>query len=111
MLALLWIPGTLFAQGLYVSPNGSDITGDGSSTMPFKTLQKAINTCDLSTTWTIVLLDGTYEYSDTIKINTSLNNVESISAYNTKKAIIKNTIIKASIANANSNIFFLTPYT
>lgn len=50
----------LFASTYYVSPNGSDTTGNGTSTAPWRTLTKAFSQ---GGGHTYILKDGTYNYS------------------------------------------------
>jgi predicted outer membrane repeat protein len=49
---------TVLLNDAYVSPTGSDITGDGTTTSPYATIQKALN--NLVTGGTIHLASGTY---------------------------------------------------
>lgn len=50
---------------VYVSPNGSDETGNGTQENPWKTIQKAVNECPPTGTknaiWFICLANGVYE--------------------------------------------------
>lgn len=62
--------GSLFNDTtFYVATTGSDTTGDGSSSNPFRTIQRAVNTLpqDLgSWTATIIIANGTYPETVTI---------------------------------------------
>ncbi|HEY9124282.1 MAG TPA: hypothetical protein VIO15_08070, partial [Bacteroidales bacterium] len=106
MLALLWVPGTLFAQIVYISPSGSDLTGNGSYEMPFKTLQKALDNCNNNISWNIYLFDGTYDF-DTTTISIASQSINSISAINTNGATIKNSKLIFDFAQTNQYTSFI----
>ncbi|HOT15034.1 MAG TPA: hypothetical protein PK252_09765, partial [Bacteroidales bacterium] len=107
MLALLWVPGTLFAQIVYISPSGSDLTGNGSYDMPFKTLQKALDNCNNNIiSWNIYLFDGTYDF-DTTTISIASQSINSISAINTNGATIKNSKLIFDFAQTNQYTSFI----
>lgn len=57
-------------DSIYVSVNGSDTTGDGSSDNPYATIQMGVDSCQSGGTLTI--LDGTYNINTPISINKTL---------------------------------------
>ena len=64
---------------IYVSPNGNDTTGTGSSQLPFATIGRAITkraTLSTSTECSIILSSGTYTESPTLVRNTYLVGVQ-----------------------------------
>lgn len=96
------IVGTL--QGdvtYYVSPSGSDSTGDGTSTKPFKTIQRALGVIpsDLGRyTVTIYIADGTYDES--IAINGYHGGVLNIMSQSSPEAL--NTVCKIRKMNVTN---------
>jgi hypothetical protein len=77
-----------FEHGYYVSPTGSDTTGNGSDTAPWRTFAKALGV--LKAGDALVLMDGTYKESLTLP--TTLNGTETsrivIGAQHDGKALI-----------------------
>jgi hypothetical protein len=60
-----------FSGIIYIDPNGSDLTGNGTQTKPFRTIKKAVSMVTLDNT-AIVLNEGTYnERVNSYKNNTS----------------------------------------
>ena len=50
----------LYAEAIFVSPNGDDLTGDGSANAPFQTLIKGLEELALNGVDTLVMAGGTY---------------------------------------------------
>jgi hypothetical protein len=60
-----------FSGIIYIDPNGSDLTGNGTQTKPFRTIKKAVSMVTLDNT-AIVLNEGTYnERLSSYKNNTN----------------------------------------
>ncbi|MCX7985141.1 MAG: right-handed parallel beta-helix repeat-containing protein [Bacteroidetes bacterium] len=58
----------LTAQAIYIAPDGNDVTGDGSITNPFFSLQKAVDI--VKPGGTIYMRGGVYRYTSRVNIKT-----------------------------------------
>jgi hypothetical protein len=72
ILALFLSQSSVFATDFYLSPTGNDTSGDGTSSAPWKSLNKARDHVRTITTLTesvnIILKDGTYELANTLDL-------------------------------------------
>jgi hypothetical protein len=59
LLSIFTASMMLNAANIYVSPTGSDLTGDGSKTLPVKTFSKAVGAAKVGVD-TIFIAAGTY---------------------------------------------------
>ena len=73
---------------LYISPNGDDISGNGTLSQPFFSLSKAVTTVNSSDT--IYMRGGTYDYTATVLIdkNGSASSGFAVVAYQTEKPVL-----------------------
>lgn len=74
-------------EGIIISPNGDDQTGDGSASKPFKTLEKARDALRTTGEDTVWLRAGTYERSGTFTLD-SRDSGTTWSAYPGEEAMI-----------------------
>jgi hypothetical protein len=65
---LFWLAGNADAQTIFVASNGNDVSGNGSSSSPFATIQKAVDTAPTSNS-TVVILPGNYSGSGNYNVN------------------------------------------
>lgn len=81
-ICLLFLVTAAYSQTYYVTPAGNDVTGNGSSANPWKTVSKATS---IVTTGTINVLPGTYTESGTLNLKAGV----SIEGSNKTTTIIK----------------------
>lgn len=101
-LFLIGIGSTsLLAQDYYVSPDGSDIAGDGSSGNPWRTIQHAINQVPAGAT--IYIMDdgveGNDDYVENIDITKSLKILPSI---------FNSTVPRIKASNPSDHVFYVS---
>ena len=91
---------TATQTSIYVSPNGNDNKGTGTTNNPYKTIQKAINQAKNNNK--IILKDGTYTLNNDARI--TINKNINITSNN------KNNVIIQAKANKN-DLFAISPQT
>lgn len=77
------LPDTSSKRAIYISTNGNDMTGNGSISAPFASIEKA---CEFITaspeyigSWEVILREGRYNIENTIELNPkSLNSYSSV---------------------------------
>ena len=70
----IWVPGNFPEPkrgGIYASPEGCDIRGDGTKNKPFLSLKKAVIYAKNKKNSTIILREGSYFLSEQIELNES----------------------------------------